>query len=123
MTFERMAWVMTFAGAVLGLRFVFAGASVLREWGLAPTDGPIVVARRIGALYLGLALLFFLGRGAGPSELRSAVCVGIGGASALLAGLGVYERRAGRVSARIVVPAVIEAVLAAAFAWVWWTGR
>ena len=118
-----MAIIMTCAGCVLGLRFIFAGASLLKEWGIEATDGPLVMSRRIGALYLGLALMFFLGRAAAPSELRSAVCLGIGGASALLAGLGIFELWVGRVGGGIVVPAVVEAVLAASFVWVWWRGR
>ncbi len=123
MTFKGMAFVMTFAGCLLGLRFIFAGASILKEWGIDATDGPLVMSRRIGALYLGLALMFFMGRAAPPSDLRSAVCLGIGGASALLACLGIFELWAGRVSVRIVVPSVVESVLAAGFVWVWWGGR
>lgn len=123
MTFKIMAYVMTFAGGILGLRFVFVGVSVLKEWGIEATNGPLVICRRIGAIYLGLSLMFFLGRNAAPSELRSAVCLGIGGAIALLACLGLFERWAGRVSSGILVPAVVEAVLAAGFVWVWWRGR
>jgi hypothetical protein len=118
-----MAFVMTFGGCVLGLRFIFAGASVLKEWGIEATDGPLVICRRIGALYLGLALMFFLGRTAGPSDLRSAVCLGTGGAIALLACLGVFELWAGRVTSGIIVPTIVETVLAAGFAWAWWAGR
>ena len=81
------------------------------------------MGRRIGALYLGLALMFLLGRTAAPSDLRSAVCLGMSVASALLAGLGLYERRAGRVSSGIVVPAIVEVIFAAGFGWAWWEGR
>src|SRR5215468_5980119 len=123
MTFKIMAYAMTLGGCVLGLRFIFAGASVLKEWGIEASDGPLVICRRIGALYLGLALMFFLGRTAGPSDLRSAVCLGMGAAIALLAGLGLFEYWAGRVSSRIVIPAVVEIVLAAALVWTWWGGR
>ncbi len=123
MTFKIMAFVMTFAGGLLGLRFIFAGASVLKEWGIEATDGPLVICRRIGALYLGLALMFFLGRTAAPSDLRSAMCLGIGGAILLLACLGLFEFWAGRARSGIIVPAVVEAVLAAGFVWVWWGGR
>lgn len=123
MTFKIMAYVTTLAGCLLGLRLIFAGASVLKQWGIEVTDGPLVMGRRIGALYLGLALMFFLGRTAAPSDLRSAVCLGMGAATALLAGLGFFERWAGRVSSGIVVPAIIEAVLAVGFAWAWWAGR
>jgi hypothetical protein len=123
MTFKIMAFMMTLGGCVLGLRFIFAGASVLKEWGIEATDGPLVICRRIGALYLGLAFMFFLGRTAGPSDLRSGVCLGMGGAIALLAGLGLFEFSAGRVSSGIIVPAIVEMVLAAGFAWAWWGGR
>jgi hypothetical protein len=123
MTFKIMAYAMTLGGSVLGIRFIFAGASLLKEWGLEVTDGPLVICRRLGAVYLGLALMFFLGRTAAPSDLRSAVCLGVGGASALLAGLGLFELWAGRVTSGIVVPAIVEIVLAAGFVWAWWGGR
>jgi len=96
---------------------------VLKEWGIEATPGAIVVFRRIGALYLGLALMFFLGRAAEPSDLRSAVCLVMGGAIALLAGLGLFEFLARRVGAGVFRSVVGEAVLAAGFVWVWWGGR
>jgi hypothetical protein len=123
MTFKIMAFVMTFAGCLLGLRFIFAGGSVLHEWGIEATAGSLVVARRIGAIYLGLALIFFLARAAAPSDLRSAVCLVTGGAIAVLAGLGLFEFLAGRVGAGIFRSVLGEAVLAAGFVWVWWRGR
>ena len=123
MTFFVMALIMTFAGCLLGLRFIVAGRSVLKEWGVEATDGSLILFRRIGAIYLGLALMFFLGRAAAPSDLRSAVCLVMGGTIALLACLGLFEFRAGRVSAGIFRSVVAEAVLAAGFVWVWWGGR
>lgn len=122
MTFKVMAYVMSIGGFILGLRFLFAGASLLKQWGIEVTDGPLVVCRRLGAIYLGIAVLFFLGRSAGPSELRSAVCLGMGGTSALLAGLGLFELSARRVSSGIVVPAVVEVVIAVGFVWAWCAG-
>ncbi len=43
MTFQMMALVMTCAGCLLGGRFIFAGGSVLKEWGVEPTPGAIIV--------------------------------------------------------------------------------
>jgi hypothetical protein len=123
MTFQMMALVTALGGCLLGLRFIFAGASVLEEWGIEKADGPLIMGRRIGALYLGLALMLFLGRAAAPSDLRSAVCLGIGGAIALLAGLGLFELWAGRVRSRIIVAVIVETALAVGFAWAWWGGR
>jgi hypothetical protein len=123
MTFQLMALIMTCAGCLLGIRFIFVGGSVLKEWGIQETLGSIVVFRRIGAIYLGLALMFFLGRAAAPSDLRSAVCLVTGGAIALLACLGLFEFLARQVGAGVFRSIVAEAVLAAGFIWVWWGGR
>jgi hypothetical protein len=123
MTFKVVAFLMTFAGCLLGFRFTFAGASILKEWGIEVTDGSLVMCRRIGVLYFGLALMFFLGRNAPPSDLRSAVCLGIAGALALLGCLGIFEFRAGRVTSGVIVPIIIEIVFAAVFVWVWRSGK
>ncbi len=123
MTFELMAYVTAIAGTALGVRFIFFGASVLEQWGTESSDGAVVMCRRYGALYLGLAVMFWLGRHAPPSELRSAVCLGLGVGTALLAGLGFWEKAARRVSSGIVVPAIIEVLFAAGFGWAWWNGR
>jgi hypothetical protein len=123
MTFQIMAQIMTCAGCLLGLRFIFAGGSVLKEWGVEATAGSLILFRRIGAMYLALALMFFLGRAAAPSDLRSAVCLVMGGAIALLAGLGLFEYLARRVGAGVFRSVVGEAVLAAGFVWVWWGGQ
>jgi hypothetical protein len=123
MTFHMMALIMTAAGSILGARFLFAGGSVLKEWGMEVTTGGVTLARRMGALYLGLALMFFIGRGAEPSEFRSAVCLVMAGTTAALAGLGLYEYLSGRVKAGVFRSVVSEAVLAAAFAWLWWSGN
>jgi len=122
MTFRVMALVMTLAGCILGLRWIFAGGSVLHEWGIEATTGSLVMCRRIGVIYLAVALMFFLGRAAAPSGLRSAVCLVTGGAIALLACLGLLDFLARRTSAGIFRAVVAEAVLAAAFVWVWWRG-
>jgi hypothetical protein len=123
MTFQVIALVMTCAGCLLGVRFIFAGGSVLKEWGIEATAGSLILFRRIGAIYLGLALIFFLGRAAAPSDLRSAVSLVTGGAIALLACLGLFEFLARRVGAGVFRSIVAEAVLAAGFIWVWWGGR
>lgn len=96
---------------------------MLHEWGLESTTGALILFRRIGAMYLGLALMFFLGRTAAPSDIRSAVCLVMGGTSELLACLGLSEFLARRVSAGIFRSVFAEAVLGAGFFWVWWGGQ
>lgn len=123
MTFEILALITTGAGTLLGLGFLFAGRFMLKQWGLDATDASLVMCRRMGAVYLGLALLFFLGRSAGPSELRSAVCAGLGIAIGLLACLGLFELMSRRVSKGILVSTVVETLLSTSFFWVLWGQR
>jgi hypothetical protein len=122
MTFHVMALVMTVAGCILGIRFIFAGGSVLKEWGFEETPGSLALFRRIGAIYLALALMFFLGRTAGPSDIRSAACLVSGGAIAALACLGLSEFLARRAKSGILRSVISEVVLAAGFIWAWWGG-
>ena len=123
MTFQILAYVTTGAACLLGLRFVFAGGGVLKEWGVEATAGALILFRRLGVIYLGLALMFFLGRNAAPSDFRSAVCLVMAGAAAVLASLGLFEFLARRAGAGIFRSVVGEAVLSAAFLWLWWGGR
>lgn len=122
MAFQILALVMTAACIVLSARFLFFGRGLLTEWGLESTTGALILFRRMGLMYLGLALVFFIARTAGPSDIRSAVCLVLGGTAFLLAGQGLCEFLARRVSAGIFRSVIAEAVLGAAFVWVWWAG-
>ncbi|MFG1495166.1 hypothetical protein ABMA57_00945 [Saccharospirillum sp. HFRX-1] len=119
MTFYLMAIIMTGAAILLGMRFLFAGGSLLKEWGLEATTGSLILCRRIGALYFGVALLFFFGRHAAPSDFRSAVCLIAAGITAVLSGLGLFEFLSGRVRPGIFASVVAEAVVTVGFIWVW----
>lgn len=123
MTFHIMAYVMTVAASVLGLRFIFGGAGMLREWGIEVTAGALIVFRRLGVVYLALAVVFFLARDAAPSDFRSAACLVMAVAVAVLGFLGLFEYMARRAGKGIVLAAVGEWVLAAAFIWLWWSGQ
>lgn len=67
--------------------------------------------------------MFFLGRNAPPSDLRSAVCIGIGTALSLLSLIGSLDLAGGRVSNGILRPIVVEGLMAAGFVWAWYDGR
>ncbi|MEJ2410884.1 MAG: hypothetical protein P8Y48_16670 [Novosphingobium sp.] len=123
MTFHIMAYVMTVAACLLGLRFIFGGAGMLKEWGIEVTAGALILFRRLGVAYLALGLIFFLARNAAPSDFRSAACLVMAGAVAALGALGLFEYLARQAGRGILLAAVGEWVLAAAFIWVWWGGQ
>ncbi len=115
MTFSIIALLTGIACAGLGLGFLLTPAGMLRPWGLTADPGSSLLSRRIGAVYLGLALLLVLGRAAPPSELRTAVSACFGLSTALLAGLGLFELRAGTASRGILLSVAVEIAMALSF--------
>lgn len=118
MSFTITAVATSIAGLLLGLGWLFAGRLVLKRWGLEANSVGLLVGRRLGAAYVGIAIMLFLGRSAPPSELRSAVSIAMLVALSLLAILGAVEFRAKRAGKGILVSVVLEVVLAAGFAMV-----
>lgn len=121
MSFTIAAIATSIAGLLLGLGWLLAGSLVLKRWGLEANPLGLLVGRRLGAAYFGIAILLFLGRSAPPSELRSAVSVAMLVALSLLAILGIVEFRAKRAGKGILVSVVLEVLLAAGFAAVLFT--
>lgn len=117
MSFNVAAIATAVAGFVLGLGWLFAGNLLLKRWGIEATPLGLLVGRRLGAAYLGIALLLILGRSAPPSELRTSIGIAMFTALTLLAILGLFEFKARRAGKGILVSVVIEAILASGFAW------
>lgn len=118
MNFGVVALATSIAGLILGLGWLLSGTLLLRRWGLAPEPTALLIGRRLGAAYLGIAIMLFLGRSAPPSELRFAICTGLLSAMLVLASLGLLEFKARRAGPAILVSVAIEIILAAGFAWV-----
>ena len=116
MSFSTVAVAASLAGLLLGIGWLLAGKLVLMRWQVAANPEALLVGRRLGAAYIGIGLMLFLGRDAAPSELRTAACAGLLLAMIVLAGLGLLELKAGRVGRGILVSVLIEALLAVGFA-------
>ena len=115
MTFRTTAVVTALVAFVLGCAYLVAGHLVVGRWQLEATEGVLLLGRRMGALYLSLALMLFLARNAGPSPARTAITAGALSCLSALAVLGLYEFTMGRAARGILVSVCIEAVLAALF--------
>jgi hypothetical protein len=122
MGFTVVAIATSAAGLMLGMGWVFGGALLLRRWGMEAHADGLLAGRRLGAAYLGIALMLFLGRSAPASPIRDAICAGMLCALALMAASGLFEFRAGRARAGILATVVLELVLALGFGWVLVTG-
>ncbi|MBL8177877.1 MAG: hypothetical protein JNK48_24585 [Bryobacterales bacterium] len=100
----------------LSLGVPLASPFMLQQWGMEPESPALVMSRPIGAVYLGLSLMLFLGRYSPLSALRSAIGAGLSFAIDLLACLGLLRRSSERVSAGIFGSVVVEIALSAGFA-------
>jgi len=115
MSFHTLAIVTCLAALLLGVGWLFAGQMMLKRWRIEPTIGALLVGRRIGAVYLGVALLCFLVRSTTSAELITSVSLFAVLVNALLAGLGVYEYRARRAGPAILVSVAVELLLLLGF--------
>ena len=115
MSFHALAIVTCIAAVLLGTGWLFAGRLMLKRWRIEPSVGALLVGRRIGAVYLGVALLCFLVRSTTSVELITSVSVFAVLVNALLAGLGIFEYRAQRAGPAILVSVAVELLLLLGF--------
>jgi len=114
-SFHRLAQVS--AIICIGLAVVWIGAPqwLLTLWGMDSPAPAVMVARRGGALFLGLATMLFMLRHAGKSRERDAVSLGMAVACTALAALGLHEWISLRAGNAIWLAILTEIPLAAAF--------
>jgi len=123
MTFRIIAVITAIVTLVLGVGYLFVGAIVVGRWEIQPTESVLLLGRRMGALYLGLSVIFFLARSAPVSLSRAALCTGTAVACSLLAILGIYEFSSGRAGSAILASVAVEALLALGYIWILFTDR
>jgi len=115
MKFKTMAIITAIVGCLLGLAFIFLGKLMLMRWGIESDVGLLLLCRRIGILYLGISVMFFLARSAPASLTRTAMSTGTALAISLLALSGVYEFLSGHAGPGIFVSVTLETLIAAGF--------
>lgn len=118
LSFYRLSIFCSILFTVLFIILMFAPVMMLSAWGVELTDTVGLVARRIAALYAGIAVMYFFARNAAHSATRTALIVGTITACSILAILGVYEYVAGHASGGILISVLIEVVLVLAFLYV-----
>jgi hypothetical protein len=123
MSFRTLAVFTAIVTFLLGVGYLFAGATVVGRWQIEPTESVLLLGRRIGALYLGLSVIYFLARAVPASASRTALCAGTALTCCVLVVLGIYEFSAGRIGSGIFVSVAIEAFLALGYIWLLLTGR
>lgn len=118
LSFYRLSVFSSILFTVLAFILMFAPVVMLSAWGVELTDSVGLVARRIAALYAGIAVMYFFARNAAHSTTRTALIIGTIIACLILAILGIDEFATGHASNGILVSVLIEVVLILAFLYV-----
>lgn len=111
MNFKKIAFVTSIIAFVLGIGYLFFGSFVIGRWQIEPTNSVLLLGRRIGILYLGLSVIFFLSKSLSVSKARTALSIGAALTLSLLAFLGIFEYSQGTVGAGILASVGIESLL------------
>lgn len=115
MNFETLANVTAVAAFLLAMGWLLAGSVMIKRWGREPSGIALVIGRRIGAVYLGMALLFFLSRSTTSAELIDVLSMAGLFINALLASLGIFEFIKHRVGPAIFISVGVEIFLLLGF--------
>ena len=115
LSFYRLSVLTSILFIFLATILMFAPDKMLAGWGVELTTSVGLLARRIAALYTGLAVMFFMVRNAEHSTTRTALIYGTITGCMILALLGVYEFSTGHATNGILSAVFIEVVLSLLF--------
>ncbi len=118
LSFYRLSVFSSILFVLLAIILMFAPDKMLAGWGVELTTSAGLMARRVAALYIGIAAMFFFARNAEHSTTRTALINGTIISCLILAALGAYEFSVGHASSGILPAVFIEVALVLAFAYV-----
>lgn len=115
LSFYKLSVLTSILFVFLASILMFVPDKMLTGWGVELTIASGLLARRIAALYTGLAVMFFMVRNAEHSTTRAALIYGMITSCMILALLGVYEFSTGHATSGILSAVFIEVVLSLLF--------
>lgn len=118
LTYYRLSVFSSILFLLLAIILMLTPAQMLTSWGIELSVSVGVLARRIAAVYTGIAVMIFMARNAEHSIARTALIYGIITSCLILATLGTYEFSAGHASSGILPGVIIEVALVLAFMYV-----
>lgn len=111
--FRNVALILAVVFMLLFIVFVVLPGNYLAVYGVPANAASEFTARRAAPVFLGLAVMIYLIRDAGPGPVRDAVCTGLAIVFAGIAFMGLFEYGRGYASFNIVVAACAEMTAAA----------
>jgi hypothetical protein len=115
MSFKTIAIITAVVAFALACAYFFVGELVVGRWQIQPTESVLLFGRRIGSLYLGLSVMYYLARSSPVSVARTALSAGTAVALSVLALLGIYEVAVGHAGPGLMVSVAVESLLALAY--------
>jgi hypothetical protein len=115
LSFRNLAVITSGVCILLAAIWMAAPQLLLNMWQVDDAPPALLVARRGGALFLGLGLMLWLARNAEVSSARNAIAAGLSTSCATLAILGTLEFALGHAGAGIWLAIVVEAALGIGF--------
>ena len=113
MTYRHVALLGALLFAVLFLELLIDARLLIGPWGVDATPEAAFMGRRLGAAFLGFAVIFWLSRNLPASEARRAIALGISTALCVVACFGLYEFLRGFAGPGIFLAIAVEVLLAA----------
>jgi hypothetical protein len=115
LSFHYLAMIASGICILLSVVWMAAPQILLSMWQVDSAPPALLVARRGGALFLGLGLMLWLARNAEVSSARNAIAAGLSASCATLAFLGTLEFASGHAGAGIWLAIIVEAALGVGF--------
>jgi hypothetical protein len=119
MTFRTVSSATALIFLTLSVILVAAPQIVYWLFSLQGNDLGGFLAKRAGALFLGLSILCFLACNTSSPDIKRLVSVSVGSAMAAMALLGLYELAHGFAGPGILAAVLTETVIAASFLRIW----
>lgn len=91
MQFETLSLLLSAAGLLLGVGWLFAGRLLLKRWRCEPNAVALIVGRRLGLVYLSVSVVFFAMRATTSTDVIHALSLFACAGNGLLAGMGLIE--------------------------------
>jgi hypothetical protein len=115
LSFRYLAIIASGICLALAVIWIFTPQFLLWIWHVDAAGSALLMARRGGALFLGIGAMLWRARDVGNSPARDAMATGFSICCAALAVLGIYEFASRHAGLSIWLAIVVEAVLGASF--------
>jgi hypothetical protein len=123
LSYKRLSSATAAIALALSLVLLLAPELILRLFQIQGSESAFFISRRAAMLFLGMAVMSWIGRNALDSDSRQAICLGLSVTMFTLAALGLFEYFRGYVGLGIFLAVVTELGLGVGYIQLWRSNR